>query len=40
MAGEGDVLLLSPGRYKMPDEASIIRRSIRVIGMGIRQQVR
>ncbi len=39
MAGEGDVLLLSPGHYFMPDEASLICRSIRVIGMGMQQQV-
>ncbi|GAX81356.1 hypothetical protein CEUSTIGMA_g8787.t1 [Chlamydomonas eustigma] len=37
-AGEGDVLLLSPGRYSMPDDASIILRSIHVIGMGITNQ--
>ena len=39
MAGDGDVVLLSPGRYHLTDEASYFRNSIRVIGMGLTQQV-
>ena len=39
MAGDGDVVLLSPGRYHLTDEASYFRNSIRIIGMGLTQQV-
>jgi hypothetical protein len=40
LAGDGDVVLLAPGRYLLNAEASHMRRSIRVIGMGVTQQVR
>ena len=39
LAGDGDVVLLSPGRYQLYAEDAVLKRSIHIIGMGARHQV-
>jgi hypothetical protein len=39
LCGDGDVVLLAPGRYNLSGEPGVMRRNIRVIGMGLKQQV-